>query len=803
MSHDVDAEGVEAQAEAAGFWPVPRCAWRRPLGDRPVAASHVREYHTGPTSPDRTKRGVPLGGIGAGNAMFNLCGSFGPWHLKPGRFEERFLSQAAFHVREQVGDGPVTARTLATEDVLPAWPRLTVGDGEYAALFPQGWCRFDAFATAVSLRFFSPVIPCDDEASALPVAVFLLRVHNRQPIAARVSGMFTFPNAPYTDPGQDCLDPLVRQRVGLTNELVTGLVTGAGDAMTAVVLSASQEANPAETAGTAWVIATRTAPGTAAPGTTSAVPNWDGAGDGRAIWRDFAADGRLDPAESGVTGALPAAAIAVEVELAPGETAIVPFILAWEFPTVEFGHGTRWLRRYAEHAVADPGRAVVRAAAALSAWPRWLSQLEAWTSSITEDPTVPDWLKQGALNELYFTTFGGSFWENGCLGQPKRFGARPNQHLHFVLETPQYPYAETFDVRHHVAACYRDLWPSIERDVLLGFADVALDTPDGSLPHDAGSPSGDPWFDYDAYATSYPFAEEGADRRTTPWSEFSPKFIQQVHALWVATGDDVFLDQVWPAVVRTFHYQRRLDRDGDGLPEMKSSEYRGNQLFNAVLWLGALRALVAMATARGDQTVAQQAREVLAKAGPQAERQLWDPDRGYYRYNADVPDLMADALLGERYVDTTGLDPVFQSDRIVSHLRRCWELLVCPLLDTDGDGVGNVGAANLRRPDGTESAGLSEYRHEREVWLGVSYVLAATMVHWGRRVRDRELEGYGLRLGHDLWRTTWAEDTTGYWFGAPEAWDTDDPTHCRVPMYQRVRAIWELLNAARSPLPPV
>ncbi|MGP4114720.1 GH116 family glycosyl-hydrolase [Streptomyces sp. 4N509B] len=788
------------------FWPVPDCAWRRRLGDRPAAALRVEEHHSGRTTPDRTKRGIPLGGIGAGGFMLNLCGSFGPWNMKPGRLEERFLPQAAFHVRERIGDAPATARTLATEDVLPAWPRLAPGDGEYAALFPQGWCAYEPFATALSLRFFSPVIRERYEESALPVAVFLLRAHNRRAERARLSFMFTFPNATYTDPeglarreraneimfdlpGAD--DPLVCPRTGLVNEPATD---AAGE-VTAVLLRANDPANPVETEGTAWAVATAgVAGGAAGRGTVTAVPCWDGAGDGAALWRDFAEDGRLDPDVSGAASTLPAAALAVAFDLDPGETAVVPFVLAWEFPLVEFAGGTRWRRRHADRDAAEPARAVELARRGLASWERWLADVEAWTTPIAEDPRVPTWLRQGALNELFYTTFGGSFWENGCVTRPKRFGARPGQHLHFVLEAQDYPYAETYDVRHHVAAAYRELWPAIERDVQLGYADFVMDTPDGSVPHDAGSPHGDPWFAYDAYATMYPYGEGDTARRTTPWGEFSPKFVQQVHAHWVASGDDAFLDACWPALLRTYHYQRTTDVNDDGLSEMKSSEYRDNRLFNAVLWLGALAALEAMAKARGEHAVAREVGAERARAREAAERELWDAEHGYYWYNAATPDLMADAFLGQRYADATGLPPLLDPARVASHLRRCQERLVQPF--------GGVGAANVRRPDGSPSEDLSEFHHEREVWLGVSYVLAATMVHWGRRAADPALEQAGLRLGRDVWHRVWQDDTTGYWFGAPEAWEVEDPTRCRVPMYQRARAVWELLDAVRAAGPP-
>ena len=172
-------------------WPIPSCAWRMPLGSLPkIELRPEKDKDSGDliglNTPTRTKKGIPLGGIGAGNFMYNLCGSFGPWQLKAGRYEERFLSQAAFHVREEMAGGAVNARTLATEDVLPAWPRLKPGEGEYYTLFPKGWCSYTGFSTDISMQFFSPIIKDNYRETSYPVALFLFKIHN--PAKARVDG---------------------------------------------------------------------------------------------------------------------------------------------------------------------------------------------------------------------------------------------------------------------------------------------------------------------------------------------------------------------------------------------------------------------------------------------------------------------------------------------------------------------------------------------------------------------------------------------------------------------------------------
>ena len=102
--------------------------------------------------------------------------------------------------------------------------------------------------------------------------------------------------------------------------------------------------------------------------------------------------------------------------------------------------------------------------------------------------------------------------------------------------------------------------------MLLLFSDFVIDSPDGSCPHDAGNVHGDPLFDYDGYGREYNQSPLGSKGRiTTPWSELSPKFIQQCYTYWYKSKDDDFLQQVWPAMVRTYRYQITTDINGDGL----------------------------------------------------------------------------------------------------------------------------------------------------------------------------------------------------------------------------------------------
>jgi len=368
------------------------------------------------------------------------------------------------------------------------------------------------------------------------------------------------------------------------------------------------------------------------------------------------------------------------------------------------------------------------------------------------------------------------------------------------MECQEYSLAESFDVRHHPARSNRDLWPDQERATLLLFNDFVMDSAEGSCPHDAGAIDGDPLFLYDGYGRDYNQSPLGVKGRiTTPWSELPPKFIQQCFTYWHKTGDNAFLDEVWPAMVRSYRYFLTTDTDGDGLSEMKSSEYLENKLFNAVLWIGALEMLESAAEAKNESAFLNEVRAMLDKARASTEKQFWNAQYGYYQYNQHNDDMMGDAMVGQRYIDVTGLPPVLNPDRMASHYRQLFRRGVLALKDCNGDGVGDVGVANAVHPDSLPGVGDSEYLHQFEVWTGVSYCATANIYHCGKVRDDGALQASALMAAWGVYYQTWMNEETAYWFSTPEAWRINDPTNFRALMYQRARGIWELAMEVFDP----
>ena len=787
-------------ARGPQLWNVPHAAWLRSLGSHPPGALPLTQHHAVARLPvGRTKRGIPVGGIGTGACMYNLAGSFGPWHLDIGGddslgshwgslrnsgFEQRFLSQAAFHVRLATSVGIVT-RALATEDLLPAWTMLQPGQGVYAALFPKAWFSYDALPLSVALKQLTPYVARDERRSSLPGGVFRLAVANPTDAPAQVSCMFSFPNAPFrAHPGQ-----YAYTRQGLRSSRV------AAPGVVGVRLQADDPANVAETQRTEWVIAAHGPAGSQ----LSATEDWAADGDGADLWEAFSTgalpDRPVDRRRRGLAGA-----VCVSFELAPGERKVATFALAWDFPVVQFRNpvdGTEWWKRYTQW-FPGPYRGWAVAHELVTGATALEQAIDAWWSKVAEDDAYPLWLRCAALNELYYDVFGGVFWENGCITKPKVYGNRPGQHLYFTLECDALRDCESLDVRHYETRHLLELFPTIERDVLLGWGDMILADALGRTPHDAGSPVDDPWFVVGQYAATQP----GAPPVGVDWLDLPAKFVQQSHAYWRYTGDDTFAEEIYPSLQRAMAHLLGHDADHDGIPDAAgfcttydAITMTGAATYVAALTVGACEAMADFAGLLDTQDAVEAWSAAAAQARATAEAVLWVPSAGYYRLDSGGPysaALMADALCGQLYAGRDGLDDVLDTANMASHLLQVYRHNVLAA------GNGQYGAVNAVDVPG----GPIDTFQGRVVWPGGSYFTAALMYRLGTATHNDALLDAALTTGFGVYRTTYEDDGTAFWFDTPAVWLAADPTRYRSGAYQRARAAWELLVALKDPFPP-
>src|SRR5262245_16592993 len=382
---------------------IPRQAWARPLGEGYEPAPHARVDQ--PMIDDGPWAGAPLGGMGAGSIGRTQRGDFARWHLEVGRHRFESIAASQFSLYVAGPDAAPSAHVLSTirPDGLPTWGfDLPVGAGSYHALYPNAWyvVDWDALPVRVVQRQFSPVIAHNYRESSFPVAVFETTIENRSAAPVTASLMFSWQNV--LGRGGD-LDAGGGQRhEAIQRDGLAGVVLGA----------------PASAAGTAWNGSFAILAPEESGLELTATPQFaidDGAAG---LWSDFATDGRLGAFGGGAAVEAAAghvgAALAATVELRPGESRTIPFVLAWDVPQAQFKVGTRWHRRYTAFFGTSGGNAWDIAAEGARSRAEWSAAIEAWQAPILADPARPDWYASALFNELYFMVDGGTLWTDGA-----------------------------------------------------------------------------------------------------------------------------------------------------------------------------------------------------------------------------------------------------------------------------------------------------------------------------------------------------------------------------------------------------
>jgi len=752
---------------------IPGAAWRRAIGE--PLADPPRPRVDQNLVDDGAWGGVPLGGLGSGSIGRTHGGDFARWHLKVGT--HRFAPVPACQFSVFIEDGAERqAHVFSTRrpDELGAWNwDLPVGAGTYHGLFPRAWLEYDWDALPVRLTQtqLSPVLPHNYRESSYPLGVFEWRIDNPTDRPMRVGLMFSW----------QALDEL-----GADTPLGA---TGRAHRATGVAGVVLRNAPGAAGAGGEFAIAA-TADGVGRVSLRSRFRIDDG---GAELWDDFAADGALDDVDDGRPagpGEQIGGAVAVTLDLEPGESRTARFALAWDFPLMRFGLGTEWYRRYTRFFGREGGHAMQIATEGLARFEEWQAAIEAWQAPVLEDPGRPAWYAMALFNELYILVDGGSAWEDGRRGEP----SPPEGDGRFAfLECYDYPFYNTYDVLFYASWALLALWPQLELRLVrslvesVGMADPravviqatgepATRKEAWAVPHDVGAPQEDPWLQLNAYHYQDP----------NRWKDLNSKFVLQVWRDAQLLEEWGLVREGWPAIVKALARIEAADTDGDGLPD---HDGRADQTFDTWtmvgpsayaggLWLAALAAAERMAASLGDDAASARYGELRRRGTASYRERLWTGS--YLRYDGSggphSDSIMTGQLAGLWYADAAGLEPYLAAEDVATTLGTIVERNV------RGFAEGRLGAVNGTRPDGSVDTSSEQ---SEEVWPGVAYALAALLLHRG-------MDDEAWETAEGLVRTTYEG---GLWFRTPEAWDAAG--NFRASLYMRPLAIWAMEHALR------
>ncbi|CAL8325715.1 unnamed protein product [Lota lota] len=746
--------------------------------------------------PLRQIYGAPLGGIGGGTITRGWRGEFCRWQLNPGMYHYTTVIANQFTVCLRRGGQTVYQQVLSVErpPTLQGWNWGYCGEyAFYHALYPRAWTVYHLPGQNVTLtcRQVSPILPHDYQDSSLPVAVFAWDVENHNDHDLDVAIMLTMVN------GSGHKDD---KRGGHWNEPFR--LEKDGEAVSGVLLHHCTPVNPYT-----LCLAAREQPDREVSHQTAFSPK--GTCDG--LWSDLITDGRLDSP----TGSSPptqkgeevAAALAVSCFVAAQGRGGLEMSLAWDMPTVTFGSGERRHdRRYTRFFGTKGDAAPSLAHHALKHYRRWERSIEEWQRPILQDSALPSWYKSALFNELYYVADGGTVWtelpedsdvSGGVRSEDGGLPAQPpviKEYGRFAyLEGQEYRMYNTYDVHFYASFALIMLWPKLALSLQYDIAGSVIQQDlterlhlmsgqcspvkaKNVVPHDIGDPDDEPWQRVNAYLI----------HDTANWKDLNLKFVLQVYRDFHFTRDNTYLRDMWPICKAVMESEMRFDLDGDGLIE--NSGYAdqtydawtvtGPSAYCGGLWLASACVMSKMARLLDDGPSQLLYKDILERGSAAFDKLLWNGQ--YYNYDSSGRSLsnsvMSDQCAGQWFLRASGLgDGEFQAfpkDKVLRALKSVFDLNVMSFAG------GQMGAVNGMRPEGVPDRSSVQ---SDEVWIGVVYGLAATMIHEGMLQE-------GLRTAEGCYRTVW--ERLGMAFQTPEAYC--EKGIYRSLAYMRPLSIWAM-----------
>ncbi|XP_066336867.1 uncharacterized protein [Miscanthus floridulus] len=759
----------------------------------------------------RSGQGVPLGGIGAGSIGRSYKGDFQRWQLFPGTCEDKpvLANQFSAFISRQDGRKYSTVLHPGKPDLpkgsdisgIGSWDwNMSGQQSTYHALYPRAWTIYDGEPDPelnIVCRQISPIIPHNYQQSSYPVAVFTFTVTNSGHTAADVTLLFTWANSVG---GKSELTGYHSNSSMIEKDGVHGILlhhrTADGQPPVTFVIAAQEKEDILISECPYFVISR-----SSASDEFTAKDMWNSV-------KEHGSFDHLDPIKTSMCsrpGSSIGAAIAASVKLAPKATQDISFSLAWACPEVKFSSGKTYHRRYTKFYGTDGDAAAALAHDAILEHVSWERQIEEWQNPILQDERFPAWYPVTLFNELYYLNAGGTIWtvfermhasiaSNSAIGTTLLQGEE-NIGQFLYLEGIEYYMWNTYDVHFYASFSLIMLFPKLQLSVQRDFAAaVMMHDPEklrilhdgkwaarkvlGAVPHDLGLY--DPWFKVNAY-TLY---------NTDRWKDLNPKFVLQVYRDVVATGDKSFARAVWPSVYIAMAYMEQFDKDKDGMIENEDFpdqtydvwSMAGISAYCGGLWVAALQAASALAREVGDKASEKLFWDKYEKA-KSIYSKLWNGS--YFSYddgdNKVSTSIQADQLAGQWYAKACGLFPIVDKDKAQSALEKIYSFNVMKFKG------GTRGAMNGMWPDGTVDMSAMQ---SREIWPGVTYALAASMIQEG-------MVEQGFKTAEGIYHAAWSPEGLGYSFQTPEAWNNDD--EYRSLCYMRPLAIWAMQWALSNP----
>jgi non-lysosomal glucosylceramidase len=423
------------------------------------------------------------------------------------------------------------------------------------------------------------------------------------------------------------------------------------------------------------------------------------------------------------------------IQLAPGESKTITFVVAWYFPNLalqNMGNPGRW------YAARYPDAAAVAAHVATNS-ESFYKQTRLWVDT-WYDSTLPCWLLDRTMaNTSTLATTVCYLFRDGRFYGWEGINCCPGTCTH---------------VWHYAQAPGR-LFPQVER-ILRKRVDFGIGQhADGAISHRTYADKGSH------------HADDGHCGRILG--------VYREHQMCADAG---FLRELWPKVKKAIGFMFKRDPDGDGIldgaqPNTLDAAWFGKISFTSSLHIAAMRAGEQMAREMGDDQLAAKCKAV-ADAGRKSILELFNGEYFYQIEDAKHKTAIGagtgcyiDQVFGQTWAYWTNLGELFDRDKQLAALRSLWKYNFVPDIGPfrerfkQGRWYANAGDAGLIMcswPGEQVDPGKKkhwQYGYFNECMTGFEWQAAAHMIWEGHDQPD--LLKYGLAISraiHDRYNAT-------------------------------------------------
>uniref|UniRef100_J3MPR4 Non-lysosomal glucosylceramidase n=1 Tax=Oryza brachyantha TaxID=4533 RepID=J3MPR4_ORYBR len=701
---------------------------------------------------DNCYRGVPLGGIGAGSIGRSYKGYFQHFQIFPRIYEEKpiLANQFSAFISRPDGKSYATVLSAPNASVLKGIDKAGIGSWDwklkekncnYHGLFPRSWTVYNGEPDPeikITCRQISPFIPHNYKESSFPVAVFTFTLHNSGSTPADITLLFTWANSVggKSELTGNHTNSRMTSRDGVHGVLLHHRTAGGPPPVTFAI--ASQEPDGVRVTG--------------CPRFTMG-PSKPNSGDVTAkdMWDEIKKNGFFGASEAAAAsrpGSSIGAAVAAATTGAAGGTRVVSFALSWACPEVKFPAGRTYHRRYTKFHGTDCDAAAERLAHdALLEHMKWESQIEEWQRPILQDKSLPEWYPITLFNELYYLNAGGTIWTEKKFvtdGQPPKNTSLSSATEPFNIDTSTNGVNGVGERSSAVDGIVRTVAAAAERASSTAAMGTALlregEENVGQVLYLEGMEY-NLWNTYDVH-----FYASFALLALFPELELN---LQRDFIRAVLLHDPRLRHTLIDGVTAPRKVVGAVPHDmGLNDPWVELNAY---MLHDPARWKDL-----------NPKFVLQVYRDVLATADAAFAQAAWPA-----------------VYLAMAYMDQ------FDRDRDAMARRALATVLDYNVMRVGG---GAIGAVNGMQPDGTVDASSTQ---SKEVWPGVTYAVAAAMIHEG-------MPEAAFRTAKGIHDAGWSKDGFGYAFQTPEAWTTDG--RYRALHYMRPLAVWAMQWALSPPV---